>query len=70
MEIENLKDNSKKYFIFNGGGNIAGGNNKIEVKSINKKDEKRLFITLNKDTVAKKVFIDYQGNIIYEEFKK
>ena len=70
LEIENLKDNSKKYFIFNGGGNIAGGNNKIEVKSINKKDEKRLFITLNKDTVAKKVFIDYQGNIIYEEFKK
>ena len=58
LEIENLKDNSKKYFIFNGGGNIAGGNNKIEVKSINKKDEKRLFITLNKDTVAKKVFID------------
>ena len=70
LEIENLKDNSKKYFIFNGGGNIAGGNNKIEVKSINKKDEKRLFITLNKDTVAKKVFIDYQGNIIYAEFKK
>ncbi|RXJ83242.1 type II CRISPR RNA-guided endonuclease Cas9 [Arcobacter cloacae] len=70
LEIENLKENSKKYFIFNGGGNIAGGNNKIEVKSINKKDEKRLFITLNKDTVAKKIFITYNGDISYEEFKK
>lgn len=70
LEIENLKDNTKRYYVFNGGGNIAGGNNKIELKSINKKDEKRLFVTLNKDTIAKKVFISYQGDISYEEFKK
>lgn len=70
IEIENFKDNSKKYYIFNGGGNIAGGLNKIELKLINKKNDKRLFVTLNKDTIAKKIFIDYQGNIIYEEFKK
>lgn len=70
IEIENLKDNTKKYYVFNGGGNISAGNNKIEVKSINKKDEKRVFITLNKETIARKIFIDYQGNISYEEFKK
>ncbi|MGM0520193.1 MAG: type II CRISPR RNA-guided endonuclease Cas9 [Campylobacterota bacterium] len=66
LEIENLKDNTKKYFVFNGGGNIAGGNNKIEVKPINKKDDKRLFITLNKTNSAKKVNIDFYGKISYE----
>ncbi|RXJ66197.1 type II CRISPR RNA-guided endonuclease Cas9 [Halarcobacter ebronensis] len=70
LEIENLKENRKKYYVFNGGGNISSGKNQIELKSINKKDEKRLFITLNKDTIAKKVFINYQGDISYEEFKK
>jgi len=70
LEIENLKKSTKEYFIFNGGGNIAGGNNKIELKSINKKEAKRIFITLNKDTIARKVFINYQGDISYEEFKK
>lgn len=70
LEIENIKDNTKKYYVFSGGGNIASGNNKIEIKSINKKDKKRLFVTLNKDTIAKKVFINYQGDISYEEFKK
>lgn len=70
LEIEYLKEDIRKYFIFNGGGNIAASNNKIEVNSLNKKDEKRLFITLNKDTIARKVNIDYQGNIFYEDFKK
>jgi CRISPR-associated endonuclease Csn1 len=70
LEIENIKDNTKKYYVFNGGGNIAGGLNKIELKTINKKNDKRLFVTLNKDTIARKVFMNYQGDISYEEFKK
>ncbi|PLY07314.1 MAG: type II CRISPR RNA-guided endonuclease Cas9 [Arcobacter sp.] len=68
IEIENLKDNTKKYYVFNGGGKISAGNNKLVLKSINTKDEFQ--ITLNKDTIAKKVFINYQGDISYEEFKK
>jgi len=70
IEIVDFKENTKKYYVFNGGGNIAAANNKIELKSINKKDEKRLFVTLNKDTIAKKVFINFQGDISYEDFKK
>ena len=70
LEIENIKESTKEYFVFNGGGNIAGANNKLELKSINKKEQKRIFITLNKSTIAKKVFINYQGDISYEEFKK
>jgi CRISPR-associated endonuclease Csn1 len=70
LEIENLKESTKEYFIFNGGGNIAGSNNKLELKSLNRKEVKRIFMTLNKDTIARKVFINYQGDISYEEFKK
>lgn len=70
LEIENLKEFTKEHFIFNGGGNITGSNNKLELKSLNKKEEKRIFITLNKDTIVRKVFINYQGDISYEEFKK
>ncbi|WP_419771025.1 MAG: type II CRISPR RNA-guided endonuclease Cas9 [Candidatus Marinarcus sp.] len=70
IEIENIKDNTKEYYVFNGGGNISSGKNQIEIKSINKKDEKRLFVTLNKDTIARKIFMNYQGDMSYEEFKK
>jgi CRISPR-associated endonuclease Csn1 len=70
LEIENLKDNSKKYFVFNGGGEVAGGNNKIKTKSINTKSTVEIKFTLNEKTVAKKVNIDFYGDITYEEFKK
>jgi len=75
LEIEYLKEEKRKYFVFNGGGNISltktgGAMNLLEVRTINSKNEKRLFVTLNNDTIAKKVNIDYQGNIFYEDFKK
>lgn len=68
IEIENIKDNTKRYYVFNGGGKISAGNNKLVLKSINTKDEFQ--ITLNKDTIARKVFMNYQGDISYEDFKK
>ena len=70
LEIENLKDNSKKYFVFNGGGEVAGGNNKIKTKPINTKSTVEIKFTLNEKTIVKKVNIDFYGNITYEEFKK
>ena len=70
LEIENLKDNSKKYFVFNGGGSISGGNNKLELKSINIKDTSRLFLTLNEFALTKPIKINFFGEISYEEFKK
>jgi CRISPR-associated endonuclease Csn1 len=70
IEIENLKDNSKKYFVFNGGGDVSGASNRIKVKSINTKSIVEIKFTLNEKTIAKKVNIDFYGDITYEEFKK
>ena len=66
LEIENLKENSKKYYLFNGGGEVAGGNNKIKTKPINTKSTTEIKFTLNEKTIAKKVNIDFYGNISYE----
>ncbi|MFY9075494.1 type II CRISPR RNA-guided endonuclease Cas9 [Malaciobacter mytili] len=65
LEVFNLKENTREYYIFNGGGNISGGNNKIEVKSLNIKDKRRLFITLNKEVSVKKIKLDYNGTVFY-----
>jgi len=72
LEIRDLKNHTKEYFVFNGGGNISSGGNKLELDSINKKKEKgkRIFITLNLFTVVKPVQINFFGEIIYEDFKK
>ncbi len=70
LEIENLKESTKEYFIFNGGGDISSSNNKIKLKPLNTKSKVEIKVTLNKDTIARKVFINYQGDISYEEFKK
>ena len=70
LEVKDFINSTKEYFLFNGGGNITGGNNKLELKSINKKDNNRLFITLNGTIVAKPIKINFFGEIIYEDFKK
>ena len=57
-------------FVFNGGGSISGGNNKLELKSINIKGTSRLFVTLNEFALTKPIKINFFGEISYEEFKK
>ncbi|WP_198304428.1 type II CRISPR RNA-guided endonuclease Cas9 [Arcobacter vandammei] len=70
LEISDLKNGTKEYFVFNGGGKISNGNNKLELKSINKKDIKNPLVTLNKSTIANPIKINFFGEISYEEFKK
>jgi len=72
LEVRDLKNHIKEYFVFNGGGNISGVSNQLELDLINKKKEKgkRIRITLNLLTVVKPVQIDFFGEIIYEDFKK
>jgi len=70
LEIIDEKNNTKEYFVFNGGGNISGSKNQIELKSINKKEEKRLFITLNSNIIINPIKINFFGEIFYEDFKK
>jgi len=70
LEIIDLKNSKKEYFVFNGGGNISSGKNQIELKSINKKEDKRLFITLNNNIIVKLIKINFFGEIFYEDFKK
>ena len=70
LEITDLKNNIKEYFVFNGGGLVAGSNHKIELRSINKKDNKNPLVTLNQSTITKPIKINFFGEISYEEFKK
>jgi len=63
IKVRDAKNQVSNIYIFNGGGNISGGNNKLEVKGINSLLTQRLFITLNKLTIASKVKIDFFGNI-------
>jgi len=64
IKVVNTKENTISYYIFNGGGNIAGGNNKLELKTINKISLKRLYKTLNKDLTIFLAKIDFFGNKI------
>ena len=70
LEVTDLKNCTKEYFVFNGGGLVSGSNHKIELKSINKKDIKNTLVTLNQTTVARPIKINFFGEISYEEFKK
>ena len=70
LEVTDLKNCTKEYFVFNGGGSISGGNNKLELKSINIKGTSRLFVTLNEFALTKPIKINFFGEISYEEFKK
>ncbi len=75
IKVVNSKKGSVEYFIFNGGGHVAGTNNKLSIKKINlnslikvKKDgtveeEKESTVTPNKTTIISKVKIDILGNI-------
>lgn len=63
IKVNNTKELKVKYYKFNGGANIAGGNNKLELKGINNNLDKRLFITLNKTTIVSLIKIDFFGNI-------
>ena len=75
IKVLNTKDNSIDYYLFNGGGNIAGTNNKISIKNINLnnfisidkqeniKESKESAITPNKHTIISKIKINFFGNI-------
>jgi len=76
IKVVNLKDATTKYYIFNGGGNISGSNNKIVIKNINintftKVNRKGVKSTIQEDSISpskkiivSKVKIDFFGNII------
>ncbi len=80
IKVFYTKEARAEYYIFNGGGDIAGGNNKVSVKKINRrtftttnkkgvvKVSKEGTITPNSTTVVSKVTIDFFGNI--EEVKQ
>lgn len=82
LEISDLKNGTKEYFVFNGGGNVTATNHKltleyINLKSItkvNKKGKKEKVsikeLTVNEATIVKLVKINFFGEISYEEFKK
>ncbi len=79
INVYNTKDGSSAYYIFNGGGNIAGTNNKLSIKNINlnnfikidkkgnRKESKESAVTPNKTTIISKVKIDFFGNIIEDK---
>ena len=79
IKVVNTKIGTVEYFIFNGGGDVAGTNNKLSIKNINHnsfkkikkngtiKEEKDGKVTPNKTTIISKVKIDFFGNI--EEIK-
>jgi len=80
IKVFYTKEARAEYYVFNGGGDIAGGNNKVSVKKINRrtftttnkkgvvKVSKEGTITPNSTTVVSKVTIDFFGNI--EEVKQ
>lgn len=82
LEITDLKNNIKEYFIFNGGGDITATNHTIILEFINLKSiikvnkkgkEEKNFtkkITINENTIVKPIKINFFGEISYEEFKK
>jgi hypothetical protein len=75
IKVVNAKDKREEYFIFNGGGDVAGTNNKLVVKNINnnsfqkvdKKGEVKYIkedkVSLSDKIIVFKVDIDFFGNI-------
>ena len=75
IKVTNTKELKDEYFIFNGGGNIAGTNNKISIKNINKNSFEKIDrkgglkyikednISPGKLIIVSKVNIDFFGNI-------
>jgi len=75
IKVVEMKKDTVDYYVFNGGGNVAGSNNKLSIKNINLncflksnkkgevKEEKEDMVTPNKTTIISKVKIDIFGNI-------
>ncbi len=75
IKVNDTKNDKREYYIFNGGGLIAGSNNKLSIKNINlnsftkpdkqggTKEIKEDNVTPNKTTIISKVKIDFFGNI-------
>lgn len=75
IKIHNTKELQDKYFIFNGGGNVTGSNNKLTIKNINKNsfnkvNRKGETNSIKEDNISpgagiivSKVNIDFFGNI-------
>lgn len=69
------KELQDEYFIFNGGGNVAGSNNQLTIKNINKNSFEKVNrkgevnnikednISPGKGTIVSKINIDFFGNI-------
>jgi len=77
IKVINTKEGTANYYIFNGGGNVTGTNNKLSIKHINwnkvmkenkkgKKIESK-DITPNKISIVSKVKIDFFGNILEDK---
>ncbi|WP_428023254.1 type II CRISPR RNA-guided endonuclease Cas9 [Arcobacter sp.] len=69
VELIDTKNNTKKYYICNGGGEVGKGKNVVKFDTINTKT-KVIPIQINEDRTIKKINIDFYGNITYEDFKK
>jgi CRISPR subtype II RNA-guided endonuclease Cas9/Csn1 len=79
IKVVNIKGNTTNHFLFNGGGNIAGTNNKISIKNINLnnfttidkkenvKKSKESAITPNKNIIISKIKIDFFGSMIEDK---
>jgi CRISPR-associated endonuclease Csn1 len=76
IKVNNTKTGIIEYFIFNGGGDISGSNNKLKIKNINKNSfifknrqgkeqvKKDSACTPNATTIISRVTIDFFGNIV------
>lgn len=65
--VEVNEKGDKKLYRVNGGGNVSGGGNKFEVKPLNNRGEKRVFITPQKQTTIKLAKLNFFGEVSYEE---
>ncbi len=65
IKVDDKKNNKIIYYIFNGGGKIAGSNNELTIKEINKNEEGKVSIGINprNNKIVSRVRIDFFGNI-------
>ena len=75
IKVVNVKNMTQEYFVFNGGGDVTGTNNKLVIKNINNnsfpKEDKKGEIKYTKENkvspsdkiIISKVEIDFFGNI-------
>jgi len=75
IKVEDSKKDITNYYIFNGGGNVAGSNNKVSIKNINTNSFEKVsrdgevkmikedMVSPSKTIVVTRVSIDFFGNI-------